>query len=201
MGERAQSVINNQIVKSCDMAIGVFWTRLGSPTGASESGTTEEIDWFIESGLPVMLYFSSRAIEPAKLDMQQYTALRDFETRMQKVGLTGSYSSTSDLREQLLNQISINVRDLISGTPARVATPEEQKEKTKAIKKIAKSGKVYMEDYEKDGEVKSFVVKGDTKPMKDGIKGIGGRWNRSLGGWVFPKSKELEVAEFLKNNA
>jgi len=30
MGGRAQGVINDQVVKTCDMAIGVFWTRLTS---------------------------------------------------------------------------------------------------------------------------------------------------------------------------
>lgn len=198
MGDRAQGVINDQVVRSCDMAIGVFWTRLGSPTGASESGTTEEIDWFIENSKPVMLYFSSRSIEPAKLDIDQYSALKEFEKRMQKIGLTGSYSSISDLREQLLNQISINVRALVSGETTRAQDPKAVKEKAAAIRKMAKSGKVYMEDYEKDGEVKSFVVKGDTKPLKDDIKSLGGKWNRSLGGWIFPKSKEIEVAEFIK---
>ena len=39
MTERAQGVINEQLVRSCDMLIGVFWTRLGSPTGKAKSGT------------------------------------------------------------------------------------------------------------------------------------------------------------------
>lgn len=36
-----------------------------------------------------------------------------------------------------------------------------------------KEGKVYMEDYEKDEKVKSFLVKGDTKTMKDDLKEMG----------------------------
>jgi hypothetical protein len=200
MGDRGQGIINKQLVEGCDMVIGVFWTRLGSPTGASESGTTEEIDWFIRNGKPAMLYFSSRPIEPSKIDIKQYSALKDFETRMQKIGLIGSYTSIPDLREQLLGQITKNVRDLLAGTPIKVPTAVEQKEKVKAIQKIAKAGKVYMEDYQKDGQVKSFVVKGDTKPVKDRLKELGGRWNSSLGGWVFPKAKEVEIAEFLKSH-
>jgi len=43
LGDRAQSIINKQIVKNCDILIGAFWTRLGTPTGVSESGTVEEI--------------------------------------------------------------------------------------------------------------------------------------------------------------
>ena len=44
------------------------------------------------------------------------------------------------------------------------------------------------------------VDKGDTKPIKDELKGMGGRWNSSLGGWIFSKSHEIEVAELIKKN-
>lgn len=198
MGARPQGVINSQMLQTCDMAIGVFWTRLGSPTGASESGTAEEIEWFIQNNRPVMVYFSSRSIEPSKLDINQYKALKDFEHRMQKIGLTGSYSSVADLREKLLNQLSINVRDLVSGKVVAPRTPEAVRERVKTITAIAKAGQVYMEDYQKDGKVKSFLVKGDTKAMKDDLKHLGGKYNGTLGGWVFPKTREIEIAEFLK---
>lgn len=199
LGERPQGVINNQMVQSCDMAIGVFWTRLGSPTGVSKSGTAEEIDWFIKNGRPVMVYFSSRSIDPSKLDIDQYKALKEFEKRLQKIGLTGAYSSVADLKEKLLNQLSINVRDLLSGKPKTPPTAQEFKQKVKTISTIAKEGQIYMEDYAKDGKVKSFIVKGDTKSIKDELKDLGGRYNPTLGGWIFSKSREIEIAEFLKN--
>jgi len=200
MGDRPQGIINNQVVTSCDMAIGVFWTRLGTPTGASESGTAEEIEWFIDNNKPVMLYFSSRELNPSKLDIEQYTALKNFEKKMQKIGLTGSYSTITDFREQLLRQLSINVKMLMSGDPVEKPTVKETKEKTASLKKIIKEGQVFMQDYEKDGKVKSFLVKGDTKSIKDDLKKIGGRWNNTLKGWIFSKSKEIEVAEYLKKN-
>ncbi|NUU44378.1 hypothetical protein [Tardiphaga robiniae] len=198
MGDRAQGVINDQMLKTCDMAIGVFWTRLGSPTGASESGTAEEIEWFIKNNRPVMLYFSSRNIEPDKLDIDQFAALKDFEKRMQKIGLTGAYSSITDLREKLFNQLSINVRRLLNGELPKVASPDDLRERLESITKIVKAGKLYMEDYEKDGQVKSFLVKGDTAPLKQELKDLGGRWNRTLGGWIFQKAREVEIAEFIK---
>src|SRR3989338_799169 len=37
MGERPQEVINKQILRSCDLLIAVFGTRLGSPTGKALS--------------------------------------------------------------------------------------------------------------------------------------------------------------------
>src|SRR5258706_8401132 len=44
MGDRPQAVLNKQLLKSCDLIVAVFWTRLGSPTGAAASGTVEEIN-------------------------------------------------------------------------------------------------------------------------------------------------------------
>lgn len=198
LGDRPQGIVNNQVVTTCDMAIGVFGTRLGSPTGVSESGTAEEIEWFLDNNKPVMLYFSSRPIDPQKLDIVQYTALKEFEKKMQKLGLTGSYTSIEDLGEQLLNQISINVSNLLSGATISTPTPEAAKIKQETIKKIAKQGQIYMEDYSKDGQVKSFLVKGDTKSIKEDLRSLGGKWNSSLKGWIFPKGREIEIAEFIK---
>jgi len=41
---------------------------------------------------------------------------------------------------------------------------------------------------------KSILVKGtDTKKFKEELKGLNGRWNASLGGWIFSKKKKPEV--------
>jgi hypothetical protein len=36
---------------------------------------------------------------------------------------------------------------------------------------------------------KSILVEGDTKPWKENIKAVGGKWNKALQGWIFPSSK------------
>src|ERR1700757_774845 len=43
-GVRPQDAINRQLVKDCDMLIGLFWTKIGTSTGVAESGTVEEVD-------------------------------------------------------------------------------------------------------------------------------------------------------------
>lgn len=201
LGDRAQGIINNQIVTSCDMAVGVFWTRLGSPTGVSESGTAEEIEWFIDNGKPVMLYFSSRSIVPNKLDIDQYKSLKEFEKKMRKIGLTGSYNNLADFKEQLLRQLSINVKNLLENNPIKISTQKETTEKAQEIKKIIKEDAFYIEDYQKNGQVKSFLVKGNTTSIKTELKELGGRWNNGLSGWIFPISKKIEIAEFIKKRA
>ncbi|MFO7659441.1 MAG: hypothetical protein R6V77_00850 [Candidatus Cloacimonadaceae bacterium] len=59
--------MNQQLVKSCDLVIGAFWTKLGTPTGKAESGTAEEIEQFRAEGKPVLLYFSSAPAVPESI--------------------------------------------------------------------------------------------------------------------------------------
>src|SRR5713101_1313849 len=49
LGERPQELINERLLKDCDLLVGVFWTRLGTPTGKSPSGTVEEIQRHLDS--------------------------------------------------------------------------------------------------------------------------------------------------------
>jgi hypothetical protein len=47
---------------------------------------------------------------------------------------------------------------------------------------------------------KAFVIKGDTRPIKDNIKAIGGKYNPKYG-WMFPIGRKAEVQEMLNNLA
>lgn len=52
-----QQLLNEKLVEKSDILIGVFWTRLGTPTARYSSGTLEEISICIEKGKEIMLYF------------------------------------------------------------------------------------------------------------------------------------------------
>ena len=45
---------------------------------------------------------------------------------------------------------------------------------------------------------KAILVAGDTKPVKEELKTLSGRWNGSLGGWIFPASKKEEILSELR---
>jgi len=52
---------------------------------------------------------------------------------------------------------------------------------------------------------KSFVVRGDTKPMKKELKEAGGRWNPNLkggAGWIFgnKRKEQVEVLRKMKRD-
>jgi hypothetical protein len=112
MADRPQGVINDQIVRDCDMLIGVFWTRLGSPTGKAKSGTVEEVNWFMKQKKPAMLYFSKSNVDPDKLDMDQWHELKTFKTSLSNKGLLEQYINVEELTHKLSRQITIIMRQL-----------------------------------------------------------------------------------------
>lgn len=110
LGERAQEIINKS-VEHCDLLVGVFWTRLGTPTGDFESGTVEEIKRHISEGKPAMVYFSTAPVAPQSLDLKQYTALKKFKEWCLKQGLVESYDNISDFSDKFRRHLQMKVRD------------------------------------------------------------------------------------------
>jgi hypothetical protein len=62
------------------------------------------------------------------------------------------------------------------------------------------AGKINIIDYSE----KSIAIVGDTKPVKDILMALGGKFNFRLScgaGWIFPKSKQEQIVEALKKEA
>ena len=112
MGERPQSIINKQLVEQSDALVGIFWTRLGTPTGEAESGSVEEIQKFVSARKPVLLYFSNSPVVPEDVDLEQYKKLKEFKEACFKEGLVDTYDSIEQLREKLNRHLVNVVRDL-----------------------------------------------------------------------------------------
>ena len=134
MGDRPQAIINEQLVKDCDLLVGVFWTRIGTNTGVSVSGTAEEIEQFVNSNKPVMLYFSQAPVDPDKIEIDQFGILRSFKEKMRLKGLTETYLSISDFRQKFGRQLSINVGNVITKPLAEKILNEKNKGKKAVIK-------------------------------------------------------------------
>jgi hypothetical protein len=109
MGTRPQEVINKQVLSGCDLLVAAFWTRIGTPTGTSASGTVEEIEEHISAGKPAMIYFSTAPVHLESVDEEQYAALRKFKRHCQERGLIECYDSLSDLREKFARQLAVTV--------------------------------------------------------------------------------------------
>jgi len=110
LGERPQGIINSQLVDDCDMAVGCFWTRVGSPTGVADSGTIEEIERIAARPAPVLLYFSNQPVVPSMIDTDQWNALLEFKGKIRERGLTAEYSDLDDLLQRLMSDLTREVR-------------------------------------------------------------------------------------------
>jgi len=109
LGARPQELINSRILKDCDLLVGVFWTRLGTPTGKAESGTVEEIEEHIKAGKPAMIYFSSRPVAPESIDSDQYAAVQKFKERCRELGLIEQFDNYYEFRSKFSKQLQITL--------------------------------------------------------------------------------------------
>lgn len=111
MGDRAQAIINRQVLERCDLLVAVFWTRLGSPTGDSPSGTVEEIRKHLAAGRPALIYFSKQPVDPESIDAKQYDALKAFRAECEKNGLIAKYDSLQEFGNMFSRHLAQIVRD------------------------------------------------------------------------------------------
>ncbi|WP_076420927.1 hypothetical protein [Colwellia sp. UCD-KL20] len=93
MGDRAQGILNKQILQDADFLIGMFWTRIGTPTGEYESGTLEEIKEHIDAGKPAMICFSEQPVQMGSVEQEQYNKLIEFKNECYEKGLVSGYES------------------------------------------------------------------------------------------------------------
>lgn len=103
---RAQGVINDRILSKADLVVGIFWTRLGTPTGEHESGTVEEIKEHHKLGRPISIYFSKRPIMLESVDQQQYQELLKFKTWCQEQGIYSEFEAASEFKYSFQQHLS-----------------------------------------------------------------------------------------------
>lgn len=191
MGDRAQEIINKQLVRDSDLLVGIFWTRIGTPTGTAKSGTVEEIEEHLRAEKPVMIYFSSAPVRPDSVDEEQYRALRRFKEWCRQRGLVEEYESVSEFHDKFQRQLaqtvmrSLPVAAPIGGVAAGSSTviidvpgatrsedsklralPEESRQLLKEATKD-RNGTVLMtetmEGLSVDTNGRDFVSKGDAR--------------------------------------
>lgn len=153
LGNRPQEIINQQIVNSADLLVGIFWTRIGTQTGKYISGTVEEIEQFINKNKPVMLYFSEAPINPNRIDVEQFTILKSFKDSMRSQGLTESYLDLIDFRNKFTRQLSIQLNNLIDNinsslkSKGKEPSKETINKKRKAVEALEKLSSDEVKDY------------------------------------------------------
>ena len=109
MGDAPQQIIDKRLLASADLVVGIFWTRLGTPTASYASGAVEEIEEHLKTGKPAMLYFSSAPASPDSVDADQYRALESFRDSCKTRGLYATYKDVEDFRRKFSRDLQITM--------------------------------------------------------------------------------------------
>ncbi len=172
---RPQQAINDQLVAKCDILLGMFWTRIGTSTGIAESGTLEEIDQFVAASKPALLYFSRRPIDPTKIDAKQHAKLKTFKKQTLTKALTGEFANIQSLRDQLMRNLTDQVRELKIEKPKRDKL--DQQRRLTELFKLHKDENISPEEFAKFSEQMLGPKRSKAQtsdPIKAGEKGPNG---------------------------
>jgi nucleoside 2-deoxyribosyltransferase len=133
LSERGQAVINRQLVDNCDLLIGIFWTRIGTPTPEAESGTVEEIERAVAEGKRCIVYFSDKNVPVLKVDQQQYEQLQQYKNELNKRGLTASYEKISEFKEKIYDHVTQAIQEIRRENREKTVAAQEARITEKAI--------------------------------------------------------------------
>ena len=137
-GDKPQELLNEQLVRDCDAAIAILWTRFGTPTDKYSSGTEEEIEEMLSSNKQVFMYFLDIPINPLSVNMDQYKKVNEFKEKYKDRGIYVVIKDENELRQQFTNHLAMHFLPLVTG------------EKTALEKRgvpILKIRDAYLEEY------------------------------------------------------
>ena len=113
LANRGQNIIDQQLVDNSDILIVVFWQRLGTPTGLSDSGTAEEIMRAYHRGIRTLVYFSK--LEQVHIsDESERERLDAFRAKVFDLGLGSTFSNRKEFRKLLRNHLGRTVHELLT---------------------------------------------------------------------------------------
>ena len=113
MGDSPQNIINRQVLEKADILVGIFWSRIGTPTANYASGSVEEIEKHITSGKTTMLYFSNKDIPQQNIIYEQLEELKRFKESCKSRGLFCDYNNPTHLKDQFRNHLHLRINDLL----------------------------------------------------------------------------------------
>jgi hypothetical protein len=131
-GTDPQDVINHQLPQDYDILLLMLWSRIGTPTPRSQSGTLEEFEsayerWRSDPKLVrLMIYFKITPISPDDIDPDQLRLLKEFRKSLSDRGiLYSTFTGEEEFAQLLRIHLSKQVQDFLkennlAGTPLTV---------------------------------------------------------------------------------
>lgn len=111
LGADPQTILDEQIVDTSDIAIGIFWTRIGQLLEDGTPATVHELERFVAAGKPALLYFSNMPVVPTSLDAEQWAGVQAFKQEARSWGLYREYSDLEELVVRARRDLLATVHD------------------------------------------------------------------------------------------
>lgn len=98
-------------IEGCDIVVGIFWKRFGTPVADANSGTEHELRRAIaawkEFRRPhVMLYFNANSYSPkTAAELDQWKSVFEFRKEMQPLALLGIYKGVDEFKAGARNHL------------------------------------------------------------------------------------------------
>lgn len=125
-GNHPQKLLNKQIVDSSDMALGVFWTRFGTPTENYGSGTEEEIERMLSMGKQVFLYFLDKPVQLSKFDPEQYKKIQAFMDTHKNEGIFFNVPDERALSTKFRENLELYFDSIIRGAEFKKSSGKKE---------------------------------------------------------------------------
>lgn len=115
LGNHPQEIINSELLGRCDLLLGMFYSKLGTPTDHEKSGTVQEINEFIEMKGPdkVLLFFSQRNY-PNDINTTDLNRLRKFKDDMKSQGLYIGFEDSAGFESVFRHQLEMRMNKILN---------------------------------------------------------------------------------------
>jgi hypothetical protein len=116
-------------IEDCDVLIGIFWKRFGTPVKNAKSGTEHELflaynNWKNKGRPQIMCYFKKQPSFPdSKKEAEQWGRVIEFQQNFPKEGLWWEYRSKSHFEKLLREHLTHFILDNFPKTSEASSTP------------------------------------------------------------------------------
>jgi hypothetical protein len=106
-------------ITDCDLLIGIFWKRFGTPTSDGTTGTEHEFNlahaaWQEKGSPQIFVYFNEQSNTPkSKAETEQWGRVLEFRDKFPKEGLWWPYKGRTEFEKLVRNHLMNYIRSLI----------------------------------------------------------------------------------------
>jgi len=119
-------------IDACDVLIGIFWKRFGTPTQDAQSGTEHEFltayrAWKGGGRPHIMIYFNRAPYAPkSRQEIEQWGKVLDFQERFPKEGLWWPYIGVQEFEPLVRKHLARFLRQYQPLQPSEQSSPDHQ---------------------------------------------------------------------------